>query len=108
MSQEKHDLNSGLISRNIYVANRRTSIKLESELWDAFFDIAAAEGVSIHDLASGIADNKSDLASLTSAVRVFIVLYLRHTAKTYRALKARKQSDDNLEAKDCESLKVPL
>jgi predicted DNA-binding ribbon-helix-helix protein len=73
-------INSRLVARNLYVHDRRTSVKLEIEFWTIFQEIAAEEGVSVHDLTSGIAESKQPFASLTGAIRVFIVLYLREKA----------------------------
>lgn len=66
-----------LVARNLYVHDRRTSVKLEPEMWTIFQEIAHEEGVTIHDLTAAIAETKLPSASLTGAIRVFIVLYLR-------------------------------
>ena len=68
---------SSLISRNITVLNRRTSVRLEPEMWVALRDIARRESCSVHDLCSLIYVRKSDNTSLTAAIRVFLMLYFR-------------------------------
>ena len=68
---------SSLISRNITVRSRRTSIRLEPEMWDALKDIAAREGTTIHNICSLISMRKDDDTSLTAAIRVFLMLYYR-------------------------------
>ena len=72
-----NDLNkSSLVSRNITVLGRRTSVRLEPEMWRAMKEIAAREKCSIHDVCSLISIRKKDNTSLTAAIRVFIMLLL--------------------------------
>ena len=71
---------SSLVSRNVTVLGRRTSIRLEPEMWDALGDIAKREGCNIHDICSIVYARKSASTSLTAAVRVFLMLYYRAAA----------------------------
>ncbi len=71
---------SSLISRNITVMGRRTSVRLEPEMWRALKDIAAREACTIHDLCSLIGLRKNAQTSLTAAIRVFLMLYYRAAA----------------------------
>ncbi len=41
---------STLLSKNVRIHDRRTSVRLEPEMWDALNEIAALESCSIHDL----------------------------------------------------------
>lgn len=68
---------STLVSRNINVQGRRTSVRLEPEMWAALRDIARREGCKTHDLCSLIAARKNPRTSLTAAIRVFLMLYYR-------------------------------
>ncbi|MFP4312723.1 MAG: ribbon-helix-helix domain-containing protein [Alphaproteobacteria bacterium] len=68
---------SSLISRNITVMGRRTSIRLEPELWRGIKEIAAREKCSIHDICTLIALRKKENSSLTASIRVFIMLYFK-------------------------------
>ena len=68
---------SSLISRNITIFDRRTSIRLEPEMWEALNHIAEREQCSIHDLCSLIHIRKREATSLTAAIRVFLMLYFR-------------------------------
>lgn len=63
-----------MISRNIIVNGRRTSMRLEDELWDALKDIAQREYLSLNALFTQI-DAKRGKNSLTSATRVFVISY---------------------------------
>ncbi len=70
---------SSLVSRNIVVAGRRTSMRLEPEMWRALAEIGDAEGLSLNDLCSKIAETRGR-SGLTSAVRVFALAYFRAKA----------------------------
>lgn len=71
------DPKSTLVSRNITVLGRRTSVRLEPEMWRALKDISGRECCTIHDLCSLIALRKNARTSLTAAIRVFLMLYYR-------------------------------
>jgi len=68
---------STLISRNITVLGRRTSVRLEPEMWNALREIARREKCKIHDICSLIQLRKNRYTSLTAAIRVFLMLYYR-------------------------------
>ncbi|MCM2344808.1 MAG: ribbon-helix-helix domain-containing protein [Alphaproteobacteria bacterium] len=68
---------STLVSRNITVVGRRTSVRLEPEMWTALREIARREGCKIHDICSLIHLRKKADTSLTAAIRVFLMLYYR-------------------------------
>lgn len=71
---------STLVSRNITVVGRRTSVRLEPEMWSALREIAKREGCKIHDICSLIHLRKNPDTSLTAAIRVFLMLYYRAAA----------------------------
>jgi predicted DNA-binding ribbon-helix-helix protein len=70
-------IRSTLVSRNITVFGKRTSIRLEPEMWSALRDMAGRERCSIHDLCSLVSIRKQPQTSLTAAIRVFIMLYYK-------------------------------
>lgn len=76
----KKEDNGGLVSRNLDVLGRRTSVRLESEMWDALFNIAQQENCHVRHLCSLIAMRKKPGSSLTSAIRTFVMLYYRAAA----------------------------
>ncbi len=82
---------STLISRNIRIHDRRTSVRLEPEMWDALREVAGLEGVSIHDLCGAIHDMKKPEAPFTGAIRVFLLEYYRAAAKTHRQVSMVQQ-----------------
>lgn len=77
---EKKAAKSSLVSRNITIMKRRTSVRLEPEMWSALREIAKREKCTIHDLCTLISVRKSPATSLTAAIRVFLMLYFRAAA----------------------------
>ena len=68
---------STLVSRNITVMNRRTSVRLEPEMWVSLKEISQFENCSIHDICTLVCLCKKPNTSLTAAIRVFLMLYFR-------------------------------
>lgn len=77
-------LSGRLVSHNVRIQNRRTSVRLEPEMWDALQEVAMLQGCSIHDLCTAVDDLKPAGASFTGALRVFLMEYFRAIAKTNR------------------------
>lgn len=75
-------LNSALISKNVRIHDRRTSIRLEPEMWDALNEIAGIESCTIHCLCGAVYDLKEEGSSFTAALRVFLMEYYRSAART--------------------------
>jgi predicted DNA-binding ribbon-helix-helix protein len=73
-------MSSSLMSRNITVAGRRTSMRLEPEMWDALSEICRREHLTAHDICT-LVEARRRASSLTAALRVFIMDYFR-TAST--------------------------
>jgi len=71
---------SKLKSKNVTVNGRRTSMRLETEMWAALDHIARREKTTVNQICSR-AERYQGAASLTSAVRVFVLLYFRRFAK---------------------------
>ncbi len=74
-----------LISKNVTINGRRTSLRLEQTSWEGLTDICQCEGLTLHELCSLI-EGRRQGASRTSAVRAFIVTYFRTVAAEYGAL----------------------
>jgi predicted DNA-binding ribbon-helix-helix protein len=73
--------NGGLINRNVTVNGRRTSLRLEPEMWDALEEVAKREGVRVSDVVSRIdRDLRGPGSGLTARVRVFVLGYFRAAA----------------------------
>jgi predicted DNA-binding ribbon-helix-helix protein len=63
----------------VNVGGRRTSVRLEPDLWEALRDIAAREQRSLHEICTDI-DRTRGGTRLTSAMRIYIVNYFRSAA----------------------------
>jgi predicted DNA-binding ribbon-helix-helix protein len=50
-NNDNEGVTSTLLSRNITVGGRRTSVRLEPEMWNSLYDIAKRENCTIHDIA---------------------------------------------------------
>lgn len=85
-----------LVSKNITILGRRTSVRLEPEMWNALRDISARENCSIHDICSLIHIRKNPVTSLTAAIRVFMMLYYRAAATTDGHQKAGHGNFENM------------
>jgi predicted DNA-binding ribbon-helix-helix protein len=59
--------------RSLTLRGHRTSVSLEAEFWDAFRDIAAAEGKSVNALAAEIDAARGTGSGLAGAIRVFVL-----------------------------------
>ena len=85
MSKELHQKEtttppSTLQTKNIRINDRRTSVRLEPEMWKSLNHIAEQEGCDIHDISSEIARAKHARTSMTAAIRVFVMSYYRAAA----------------------------
>ncbi len=72
-------VNNSLISKNVTVNGRRTSLRLENASWLALNDICKHEDITLHVLCSMIEQQRQG-SSRTSAIRAFIVSYFRRAA----------------------------
>ena len=66
------DLMSTLVSRNVNLQDRRTSVRLEPAMWEALDEICRREETSINDLV-GLIDRQRRESKLTAAIRVFVM-----------------------------------
>lgn len=105
LTSESH-AKSTLVSRNVTILGRRTSVRLEPEMWSALRDIARREGCTAHEICSLINIRKNPHTSLTAAIRVFLMLYYRAATTeeghkrvghgNFEAMKRRAQVSCNL------------
>ena len=73
-------LASPLVTKNVNLGDRRTSVRLEPDLWEALSDIAKREMRTMHDICTDI-DRTRGGTRLTSAMRIYIVNYFRSAAR---------------------------
>lgn len=65
------------VRRNVRINERRTSVMMELELWDALFEICERNGLSVHEVCTQVQDGVGDGENFTSALRVYIINYFR-------------------------------
>ena len=70
---------SSLVPRNVVVDGRRTSIRLERAMWDAFNEILARENISAAELVTAVQRSRR-ASTLTAAIRVYVMHYFRTAA----------------------------
>lgn len=63
--------------RSLTLRGHRTSVSLEDEFWDAFREIAAAQGRALNDLAAEIDAARGMDTGLASEIRLFVLRELR-------------------------------
>ena len=65
--------------RNVCVAGKRTSMRLEPAFWDALAEIAQREGLTVSKLCTRLAErlDAQDVDSFSSVVRVYVMEYFR-------------------------------
>lgn len=80
-AQDAIQSSRALQSKNVRIHNRRTSVRLEPEMWAALNEIAQMENCTIHDLCGAVHDLKERGASFTAALRVFLMEYYRAAAR---------------------------
>lgn len=61
------------------VGSKRTSMRLEPQMWEAMEFVARREGVTVNQLCTRI-DQKRRGIGLTSATRIFLISYFRRLA----------------------------
>ena len=82
---------TALVSRNIRIHDRRTSVRLERQMWSALKEIAQMENCTIHDLCAAVHDTKEKGISFTAALRVFLMTYYRTAALAGRQISIVQQ-----------------
>jgi len=70
---------STLINRNVTVAGRRTSMRLEPAMWEALQQLCRREGKTLNELVTQIDRQRSE-SSLTAAIRVYLLRYFSAAA----------------------------
>ena len=70
----------GLVLRNVQIGNRRTSIRLEPDVWEALEMMCIAENVTVNQLCRFI-DKCRGKQKFTHAVRSFTLNYYRFVSQ---------------------------
>jgi len=70
-------MNARPVKRSLTLQGHRTSVSLEEPFWQAFRDIARAEGRALNTLAAEIDATRDPETGLASAIRVFVLRHYR-------------------------------
>jgi predicted DNA-binding ribbon-helix-helix protein len=73
--------------RSVRIGGRRTSMRLETQFWDALRDVAAREHSDIGEVCTRIAKRARN-TNLSSAIRVAMMAYYRELADQQDHVKA--------------------
>lgn len=76
-----------LSRRNVTVGGRRTSLRLETEIWDALGEICGREGLTLNQLCTFLEEQRRG-SNRSSALRAFVVDYFRRIANNPPAAEA--------------------
>ena len=77
--KRRRSLPSPIAKRSVHIGGRKTSIALEDGFWNALKEIAAIQGISIHEIVLKV-DGMRESHNLSSAIRLFILDYYRQKA----------------------------
>lgn len=88
---------SALVLRNVTAKGRRTTIRLEPEMWDALAEIARREGYTQTQLCTLIADGQPLGLSFTASVRMFILTYFRTAAHGLPIISAKNENTQDID-----------
>lgn len=73
------------VLRNVWVKSRRTSLRMEPEIWSALEEIAHREGMGLNALIGAI-DTRRGQSTLTGAARIYALEYFRGAARAIRGI----------------------
>lgn len=97
--QNDAEYKSTLVSRNITIFGRRTSVRLEPEMWVGLREIAEREQCNIHEICTLVSVRKSAGTSLTAAIRVFLMLYFRASSTEEGHVRAGHGNFENMKTR---------
>lgn len=72
-------MNARPVKHSLTLRGHRTSVSLEAPFWDAFREIATAEGKGINELAAEIDEARGVSAGLASAIRIYVLEHYRRS-----------------------------
>jgi len=82
-----HAMKSQAVKRSVVIEGRRKSISLEDAMWESLTEIAKYRGMTLFSLLATI-DSKRKKASLSSAIRLFLLNFYREQLDIQRKNKA--------------------
>lgn len=85
------------LRRNVTIGARRTSVALEDHVWDGLTDVCRREGLGIDALCTAV-DRHRARSTMSSALRVFLLLYYRGLAAGLEARAPGGDGGDHLQS----------
>ncbi len=79
--QSSDAIDARLKVRNIVIGDRRTSVRLETDMWQALCEVAYRHNASVNEICTLVSKRRGG-SSLTAALRVFALRYFRVAAGT--------------------------
>jgi len=79
--QGEEAIDARLAVRNVVIGGHRTSVRLESDMWQALCEIARRHNAGVNEICTLVARRRGS-SSLTAALRVFALRYFRIAAGT--------------------------
>lgn len=73
-------MNGRPVKHSLTLRGHRTSVSLEDDFWRAFRDIAAAQDITLNQLAIEIDEGRQTDIGLASAIRIYILNHYRNGA----------------------------
>ncbi len=74
VNKNRSSSKSALVSRNIWIGRRRTSIRLEPVFWDMMEQVCERESMTTHEICTLVSERVGEYG-LTGAIRVFLISY---------------------------------
>ena len=75
-------MKSTVIKRSVVINGHKTSISVEDQFWAALKEIAAQRQVTIAKLIAMVDHDRSEIANLSSALRLFVLSQYYHPVDT--------------------------
>jgi len=88
---------SSLITRNVRIGKKRTSVRLEKQLWIALDEIVKRENMTLHEICTNIATERGaqgTTGGFTSSLRVYVVKYFRNYLHQIELADLHKSADN--------------
>lgn len=73
-------MNARMLTRNIIIGSRRTTVRLEAAIWEALDEICVRERTTRHDLCTQIESGRDGI-NRAQAVRSVVINYFRLSLK---------------------------
>ncbi len=87
-----------VVRRNVRIAGRRTTIKLEHAMWQALIEICAINDKTINQICTEVARSEHAQTNFTSELRLYILAHYQTRARDAEAALARIEATSPIQA----------